>query len=348
MVAQSNEDFILTETLYRVLIPTTDNLYAETTSKVSCGDNGWERIRNSTLRRIMEYDSTVKLWSTTKRGHPLFQQLPHTIFYGKDSEHYFRLRRLNIPTDLKSARTEFKTLIKTGQSQAIKPFAENFISDWNFNLEMRRRLFKALMISSFVMPRSTINSRILQTMVDHSLKTELLHDIETNAYSMGLVSNSEDLRFSEVIRKFQEPSERFLPMAFLTTYKSSIYAIKSKYISPAKLWDSEPIQGMTSKDAAVEFNFIIRNLTTPWPRKYDSLHEFDHGMPIREVLPENMDLGKVMVRRSDSIWAKIARGEEQIPEEEEKKETEWAGTKIFKEKVMNTKGLKLRKNANKD
>ena len=106
MVAQSNEDFILTETLYRVLIPTTDNLYAETTSKMSCGNNGWERIRNSTLRRVMEFDSTIKLWNATRRGHPLFQQLPHTIFYGKDSENYFRLRRLNVPTNLKSAREE--------------------------------------------------------------------------------------------------------------------------------------------------------------------------------------------------------------------------------------------------
>lgn len=348
MVAQSNEDFILTETLYRVLIPTMDNVYAETTSKMSCGSNGWERIRNSTLRRIMEYDSTVKLWNATKRGNPLYQQLPHTIFYGKDSEHYFRLRRLNIPTDMRTARSEFKTLIKTGQNQAIKPFAENFISDWNFNLEMRRRLFKALMISSYVMPRSTINSKILQTMVDHSLKTELLHDIEVNAYSMGLVSNSEDLRFSEVIRKFQEPSEKFLPLSFLTTYKTSLYAVSSKYIPAAKMWDSEPIPNMTLKDAAVEFNFIIRNLTTPWPRKFDMLHQFDHAKPIRDVLPTNMDLGKVIVRRSDSVWAKIIRGENHIPTEEEKAETEWTGTKIFKEKMLNRKGLKMRKDANRD
>ena len=348
MVAQSNEDFILTESLYRILIPTNDNLYAETTSKMSCGSNGWERVRNSALRRVMEYDSTVKLWNATKRGHPLYQKLPHTIFYGKDSEHYFRLRRLNVPTDMKSARTEFKNMIKTGQNQAIKPFAENFVTDWNFNLEMRRRLFKALMISSHVMPRSTINSKILQTMVDHSLKTELLHDVETNAYSLGLVTNSEDLRFSGVIRRFQEPSEKFLPLSFLTTYKSSIYAARSSYLPAARMWDSEPIPGMLIKDAAVEFNFIIRNLTTPWPRKYDMLHEFDHSKPIRDVLPENTDLGKISVRRSDSIWAKICRGEDLLPSEEEKKETEWLGTRMLKESVINLKGLRPRKNANRD
>ena len=185
-------------------------------------------------------------------------------------------------------------------------------------------------------------------MVGHSLKTELLNDIEINAYSLGLVSNSEDLRFSEVIRKFQEPSEKNLPLSFLTTYKSTIYAVRSKYLPAARMWDSEPIPGMPIKDAAVEFNFIIRNLTTPWPRKFDMLHEFDHMKPIRDVLPDNTDLGKISVRRSDSIWAKIIRGETSLPNEEEKEDTEWLGTKGFKERTLDTKGLRLRKNATKE
>ena len=165
---------------------------------------------------------------------------------------------------------------------------------------------------------------------------------------MGLVSNSEDLRFSEVIRKFQEPSEKHVPLSFLTSYKSSIYAVGSKYLPVARMWDSEPIPGMTVKDAAVEFNFIVRNLTTPWPRKYDALHDFDHLKPIREVLPENTDLGKISVKRSDSIWARIVRGETQFPDKTEKEDSEWTGTKGFKEKTLDIRGLRLRKNATKE
>lgn len=321
---------------------------AETTCEMSFNGNGWERIRNSVLRRVMEYDSTIKLWDATRKGHPLFQKLPHTICYGNDTEHYFRLRRLNVPTDMKSARTEFKNLIRTGHTQAIKPYAENIISDWNFNLGLRRRLFKALMISSHVLPRSTVNSSVMQTTVRHSLQTELLHDVETNAYSMGLVSNSEDLRFSNVIRKFQEPAEKFVPLDFLTTYKSSIYAVKTPQLPFARLWDSEPILGMTMKDAAVEFNFLIQNLTTAWPRKFDTLHDFNHDIAIRDVLPENAELGKISVRRSDSNWAKIIRNEDHIPDKEIKEETEWLGTRGFKERKMDIRGLRQRKNAVKE
>lgn len=348
MVAFSSDDFHLTETLYRILIPTESNMQAETCVMSYEGD-GWERIRNSTLRRVMAYDSTIKLWNASRRGHPLFQQLPHTIYYGNDSEHYFRLRRLNVPTELKVARSEFKKAVRTGQKQVSKPFGGNVLNEWDFNLEIRRRLFKALMISSHVIPRAAVSSKILYSNVKHSLQTELLNDIEVNAYSMGLIANSEDLRFCDVVRKFQEPSEKHLPLAFFTTFKSSIYATRSSYIEPARMWDSEPIVGMVKKDAAVEFNFIVQNLTTAWPRRFDKLHNFSHEIAIRDVLPENMDLGKVTVKRSESIWAKIIRGENHLPNgEDEKENMEWIGSKGFRENQIDIRGLRLRKNANRD
>ena len=348
MVAYSNEDFYLTDTLYRVLIPTADNLLTDATCENSHEGLGWERIRNCTMKRVMEYDSTVKLWNAAKKRPPLYQQLPHTIFYGNDTEQFFRLRRLNIPMDAKRARAEFKNLMKTGHNQAIKPDAENVLNDWSFNVGLRRRLCKAIFISSHVSPRLALNSRILQTTVKHSLQTELLHDIQTNAYSMGTITNSEDFKFCGVIRKFQEPTERHLPMSFTTTYKSTLYAVNSPKIAPAVMWDSEPIKGMVKRDAGVEFNFIIQNLITAWPRKFDSLHDFDHQRPIKEVLTENIDASKVTVKRSNSLWARIIRGEEQIPDEEERSNCEWTGVKGVKEKAIDVRGLRQRKNATKD
>ena len=345
MVAYSNEDFYLTETLYRVLIPMVDNIHAETTCAMSSENGGWERIRNSILKRVMEYDSTIKLWNASKRRHPLFQQLPHTIFYGNDTDHYFRLRRLQIPTEIKMARAEFKNLMKTGKNQAIKPDAENVLVDWNFNLGMRRRLFKALLISSHISPRLALNSKILQATVKHSLQTELLNDIEINANSMGMIDNSEEYRFCEVIRKFQEPTEKLLPLTFTTTYKTSIYAVNSPYVQPARMWDSEPIKGVIAKDAAVELNFVIQNLTTAWTRRFDKLHDFSHEKPIRDVLPENTDLSKVTVKRSSSIRAKTLRGEEEVPNENEDFDQEWKGTRGYFEKVIDVRGLRQRKNA---
>ena len=344
MVAHAREDFILTETLYQVLIPTVNNMYTDITCEMSIEGNGWERIRNAALNRIMQFDSTVKLWNATKRKHPLFQQLPHTIFYGT-TEHYFRLRRLNIPTDLKMAREEFRNLMRTGQTKAIKPEAANILSNWNFDLKFRRRLFKALLIASHVVPRAAVNSRIFNATVVHSLRTELLHDLESNAYSMGRVTNSEDFRFCEVIRKFQEPTEKFLPLSFTTTYKSSMYAVNSKYLTPARMLDSEPIQGIVKRDAAVELNFIVQCLITPWTRRFDRLHDFDHQIPIRDVLPENLDMSKVSVKRSDSSWAKILRGETSFPKEGIEKGEVWTGVRGFSEEYINEKvGLKERKN----
>ena len=86
MVAYSRDDFNLTETLYRVLIPMEDNMLAEATCEMSFDGNGWEMIRNRALKRIMQYDSTVKLWNATRKGHPLFQKLPHTIYYGSNQK----------------------------------------------------------------------------------------------------------------------------------------------------------------------------------------------------------------------------------------------------------------------
>ena len=134
----------------------------------------------------MQYDATIKIWSATRRHHPLFQQLPHTIYYGDDSNSYFTLKRLSIPTNLVEARKEFRLAIKTGQTQAFKPEAVNVTSDWNFQRETRRRLFKAMKIASHLTPRAATNSRIFSTMVKHSLQTELLMDIEMNAFLLGI------------------------------------------------------------------------------------------------------------------------------------------------------------------
>ena len=133
MVTYISDDFYYVETLYRVLIPTVDNMFAETASRMSEHGEGWERIRNSTINRVMQYDSTVKLWDATRRRHPLFQQLPHTIYHGNDSEHYLRLRRLNIPTELKTARKEFRNLIKLGHNQSVGYDMENTLGKWNFD-----------------------------------------------------------------------------------------------------------------------------------------------------------------------------------------------------------------------
>ena len=245
MTAHSKDDFFIADTLYRVLILAGDNLFSRISSELSHDGFGWEKIRNNALNRIMQYDSTVKLWSAVRRRHPLHQPLPHTLLYGNDTEHYFRLRRLNIPTDVKTARRDFKSLMKTGTKQAIKPEAGNFVDNWDFSLKLRRRLIKALLTASHVIPKTAVDARTLDILVRHSLKTELMMDLDKNINSMGMINNREDFKFSDVIRKFQEPTEKHLPLTFTTTYKTSMYAMTSKYISPAKMWDSEPIQGIT-------------------------------------------------------------------------------------------------------
>ena len=328
-----------------MLIPVCDDMYTEAACKLNEMDEGWERIRDAVIKRLMQYDGTIKLWSATRRHHPLFQKLPHTLFYGDDSQSYFTLKRLAIPTNLLEARKEFRTAIKTGQTQAIKPDASNIVSDWNFQKDTRRRLFKALKIASHMTPRAATNSRIFSAMVKHSLQTELLADLEINAHSMGLIKNDEDYDFSNVIHKFQEPTEKMIPISFVTTYKTTLYAICPKYIAPATMWDSEPIQQISRKDAAVEYNVVIQNLNTAWPKRFDKIHDFDHRIPIKDVLPENYDLSKVKVFRSSSKWAKIARGEHEFPEDDTSNDDDWNGFKSFQEKKIDMKGLRPRKNA---
>ena len=98
-------------------------------------------------------------------------------------------------------------------------------------------------------------------------------------------------------------------MNFITTYKTSLYSSCPKYITPAALLDVKIADGTEKKDAAVEINCVIQNLTTAWPRKYDALHDFHHGIPVKDVLPNGADLSKISVKRSNSAWAKILRNE---------------------------------------
>ena len=348
MSASCCEDFSLTETLYRTLIPINDNMHADFAEK-ACRlvgvDEGWEKVRNSVVRRVMQFDSTIKLWDATRRHHPLYQKLPHTIYYGENSLNYFNLRRLGVSTDIVAARKEFRNFIRTGKSQAFKPEAANVLENWNFQRNIRGRLYKAMTIASHVIPRAAINSKIISDLVRHSLKTELLEDLEKNTWSMGLMYNDEDRLFSDVIRRFQEPTEKMVPLSFTTTYKTSLYAECPKYIAPATIWDSEPVSGIITKDAAVEFAFVVRNLVTAWPRRFDRLHDFDHTIPIKDVLPENFDCSKVQVNRSDSKWAKIIRGDQEIPVEGSLDGDDWKGYRIFVEKKMDMKGLRPRRNA---
>ena len=337
-------EFCYTDTLYKVVIPLCDNIFAEATSKCSTGGNGWQRIRDATLKRIMEYDSTIKIWDATRRHHPLFQDLPHTIFYEPNSTQYFKLNRLGVPMHAKMARHEFRRLIKTGSTNQMKPGALNVLDDWNHNILLRSKLTRALRIASHVTPKLAINSNVMANLVRHSLRTELLEDIKANAYNMGLVINYQDLDFREGINLFQEPSERFVPLSFSTTYKTSLYAVLPNCITPACLYDSEDEQGQVQTDKAVEFNFIVQNLTTAWIRKYDKLHDWSHEIPIKNVLPQNTDRDKLVVKRSRSFWAKTIRNEP-VFMNETANEQKWCGKRNFLEVRIDTRGLRPRFNA---
>ena len=337
-------EFCYTDTLYKVVIPLCDNMIAEANSKSSDGESGWQRIRESTLKRVMEYDSTVKLWDASRRYHPLFQDLPHTIFYEPNSTQYFKLNRLQVPMHAKMARHEFRRLIKTGSMNSMKPGAMNVLDDWNHNILIRSKLLRVLRIASNVTPKLALNSKVLSNLVRHSLKTELLEDIKSNAYKMGLVTSYQDLEFREAINLFQEPSERFVPLSFTTTYKTSLYAVVPKCITPACLLDTEDDQGCIQTDRAVEFNFVVQNLTTAWIKKYDRLHDWSHKTPIKNVLPQNMDRDKLVVKRNRSFWAKTIR-EEPVFMNESEMEQKWTGNRNFQEVKIETRGLRPRLNA---
>ena len=345
---QATEEFSYTETLYRVVIPCCDNMYAEAASSLSIGENtGWQRIRDATLKRIMEFDSTMKLWDTTRKNSPLVQMMPHTIFHDFNSPHYFWLSRLDVPMNAKVARREFRRLIKTGENNIIKPGAKNILDNWDFDECLRSRLLRAIRIASNITPRLATNSTVTSNLVRHSLKTELLRDIEVNAYNMGLVVSDEDSDFRNCIKFFQEPAEKFVPLSFITTYKTSLYATMPECLSPANIIDSESRNGLTKLDTAVEFNFLVQNLVTAWPKKYDKLHDFTPNTAVKDLLPGTVNVDLVEVRKSNSYWGKILKNEDVLPCGQGR-EKEWSGKKCFEELPMvngNRAALRPRINA---
>ncbi len=339
------ESFCFTETLYKVLIPTNENMNTEIASKFSTYGNGWERIRNQTVKRLMEYDSTVKLWTATRKGHPMHQPLPHTIYYDDKPECYDRLRRLEIPFGHVAARKELRRVMHSLHGATYS----DFMTKWEHSEDLRRRLLKAVRIASHVAPKSSTSSKNLSNLVVHSLKTELLKNIEVNAYNLGYVTEDEDYDFRRAVAAFQEPTERLIPLAFTTTYKTSLYAHCPEYLNPAAVLDVKTPDGYTKSNAAIEINVVIQNLLTPWPRKYDCVHDFTHHKAIKDVLPKNVDISKIEVKRSSSIWAKILRGEaDNIEELKQLEELDWKGKRGFTEQAIDIGGLKLRKNATND
>ena len=338
------DDFEYHETSYRVLVPLCDNIQAEVTCKDSFGGNGWERIRNSVLENCMQYDSTVKLWNAARKTSTLFQNLPHTIFYGNEpsTANYFKMRRLEIPCTAKTARREYKKAVQKLKDDK----ASEDLLKWNFDSNRRSRLLKILRISSFITPRSAISSRCIDDHVRHSLKTELLRNIETNCNNLGLILVAEDYNFRNIIRKYQEPTEVNLPLSFTTCYKTSLYASKPTTLTPATMLDSEPLPGLLTKSTGVEFNFVIQNLVTAWVKKYDRLHDFTHQIPIKEVLPEGTNLNNITVKRSCSIWAKALRNEtDAIPTKDDLNRMEWKGKRNFDTVTIDANILRTRKNA---
>ena len=344
LVTASGSEFEYHETFYKVLIPLGENIQSEVLSRNSTGGNGWERIRNCVLESCMQFDSTVKLWSATKKTSTLYQDMPHTIFYGSElsTENYFKLRRLEIPCSLTNARREIKGAIRKLNGEA----ADRMLLNWNFDPNERRRLLKILRIASHVTPKAAIKSKNLDKHVRHSLKAELLKNIEINCNNLGFITAAEDTNFRNIIRKFQEPTENNLPLSFTTCYRSSLYAAKPATLHPATMLDSEPKNGPIKKSAGVEFNFVVQNLVSAWIRKYDQLHDFSHRIPIKMVLPENTDLDKVVVRRSCSNRAKMIRNEDNdIPTSDELLKSQWKGRRNFEEITISSNILRFRRNA---
>ena len=344
LLTAAGAEFEYHETFYRVLVPLGDNIQSEVLSRNSTGGNGWERIRNCVLESCMQFDSTVKLWSATKKSSTLYQDMPHTIFYGSElsTENYFKLRRLEIPCSLTNARREIKGAIKKLNGET----ADQRLLNWNFDRTERRRLLKILRIASFVTPKAAIKSRNLDNHVRHSLKAELIKNIEINCNNMGLITAAEDLDFRNIIRKFQEPTENNLPLSFTTCYRSSLYAYKPTTLQPAIMLDSEPRLGPIKKSAGVEFNFVIQNLVSAWIKKYDQLHDFSHRIPIKQVLPANTDLDKVTVKRSCSNRAKMIRNEaDDIPTPNEIDKSKWKGRRNFEDISIESNTLRYRRNA---
>ena len=292
----------------------------------------------------MQYDSTIKLWDATRKTSTLYQNLPHTIFYGNElsTANYFKLRRLEIPCTLKQARKEFRD--NAQKFHGVR--ADENLLKWNFDLNRRRRLLKILRIASFVVPKSITKSNSLNRHIRHSLQTELLKNVETNCNNMGLITATEDYSFRDVIRKFQQPTEINLPLSFTTCYKTSLYSMKPTTLIPATMLDSEPTNGNIKKSAGVEFNFIIQDLVTAWVTKYDRVHDFWHHIPMKTVLPENTNLDKIIVRRSSSNWARMLRNDSgNLSTQEEVAANKWKGKRNFNEINLHSSILKTRRNA---
>ena len=340
----AKDEFSYYETLYRVLLPITSNMAAETAITTDNGDQGWERIRNITIRRVMEYDSTIKLWDVNKRLHPLYQKLPHSIMHNGSSNHHFILRRLNIPTDLSEARKEFRNLTKSGSSSRLKAGAENILTNWNHNDLIRKRLLRCLKIASNVVPKMATCSPKFTKMVRHSLKTELLKDVEMNAHNMGLAMDFEEPEFSFCIRHFQEPTEKFLPMNFTTTFKTSLYTVLPKAISPAVIFDFD-YNEIGKRDNAIEMNFVVQNLVSAWPRRFDKMHDITHETTLKDVLPESCSTAKVNIMHSNSTVAKLIRKPDEVQDLSAPLNANWMGTRNFNELRINPKGLRMRKDA---
>ena len=332
-------EFNFFETLYKVLVPLNDNITAETTSKVSVEGNGWERIRNSVVDCCMQFDSTVKLWDATRKDSTLYQRLPHTIYYEDKDDYYYKLINKGIPFTLKEARREYKKAIQHIHGDRAIPH----LSDWNFKEKMRRRLTRILELTSHVNPKSAVYSANLSINVRHSLKTELLTNLETNTGNLGLLTAREDLKFADLIRNFQKPTEEQLPLSFTTCYKTSMYANCPTQIVPATMWDVRNEETIR-KCAAVEFRFIIQNLVTAWTRRYDNLHLLSHQTTIKDLIQGDQLMENLRVYRSTSSTAKWVRNEIGL---DDYKEDKWVGKRGFQEfKIADElKGLRKRKNA---
>ena len=81
-------------------------------------------------------------------------------------------------------------------------------------------------------------------------------------------------------------------------------------------------------------------------KKYDQVHDFSHHIPMKTVLPENTDLDKIIVRRSNSNWARMFRNEAgNLPTQEEIIKNEWKGKRNFDEINLHSSILRTRRNA---
>ena len=335
----SNPEFVFTETFYKILIPMSTNISAETNSRMSMNGYGWERIRNVVVENTMKFDSTVKLWEATRKNSALFQKLPHTIYYEDNDQHYFKLRRLGLPYSLKSARREYRKESQILHGDRARPHLEN----WDFNRHMRGRLDRMLKLASNILPRSATHSNNLGKNVRHSLKTELLRNIEIDCSSMGLRTKSEDKSFNETIRRFQEPTETNLPLTFTTCYKTSVYTNCPETLEPATMWDVSDGKNIIKANAGVSFDFIVQTLTSAWLRKFDFMHNFSHETPIKTLLTKNEDLEKTKVNKSNSKWARKIRGDEISLDENDY--FPWSGRRNFNEARLDATGLRIRKDA---